>query len=115
MKRPAVGGLFYAFGITVFWYNVGCTKFGTKVASIACMSTSKLKTCFKRHTGCTVTEYIQGRRMSQAEHLLIDTDFTMGQIAQMIGYSTSSRFAELFKKNTGILPIEYRKIARKDQ
>ena len=85
-----------------------------RLASIACMSTSKLKTCFKRHTGCTVTEYIQGRRMSQAEHLLIDTDFTMGQIAQMIGYSTSSRFAELFKKNTGILPIEYRKIARKN-
>ena len=85
-----------------------------RLASIACMSTSKLKTCFKRHTGCTVTEYIQGRRMSQAEHLLIDTDFTMGQIAKMIGYSTSSRFAELFKKNTGILPIEYRKIARKD-
>lgn len=85
-----------------------------RLASIACMSTSKLKTCFKRHTGCTVTEYIQGRRMSQAEHLLIDTDFTMGQIAQVIGYSTSSRFAELFKKSTGILPIEYRKIARKD-
>ena len=55
---------------------------------------------------------IQGRRMSQAEHLLIDTDFTMGQIAQMIGYTTSSRFAELFKKSTGILPIEYRRIAR---
>lgn len=86
-----------------------------RLASIACMSVSKFKTCFKRHTGCTVTEYIQGRRMSQAEHLLIDTDFTMGQIAQMIGYSTSSRFAELFKKNTGILPNEYRKIARKDQ
>ena len=85
-----------------------------RLASIACMSTSKLKTCFKRHTGCTVTEYIRGRRMSQAEHLLIDTDFTMGQIAQMIGCTTSSRFAELFKKSTGILPIEYRKIARKD-
>ena len=50
--------------------------------------------------------------MGQAEHLLIDTDFTMGQIAQMIGYSTSSRFAELFKKNTGLLPIEYRRLAR---
>lgn len=86
----------------------------SRLASIACMSESKLKNCFKRHTGCTVTEYIQGRRMSQAEHLLINTDFTMGQIAQMIGYSTSSRFAELFKKSTGILPIEYRKIVRKD-
>ena len=84
----------------------------SRLAGIACMSESKLKTCFKRYTGCTVTEYIQGRRMSQAEHLLIDTDFTMGQIAQMIGYTTSSRFAELFKKSTGILPIEYTKIAR---
>ena len=68
-----------------------------RLASIACM-----------------TQYIQGRRMSQVEHLLINTDFTMGQIAQMIGYTTSSRFAELFKKSTGILPIEYRKIARKE-
>ena len=85
-----------------------------RLASIARMSESKLKTCFKRQFGCTVTQYIQGRRMSQAEHLLIDTDFTMGQIAQMIGYTTSSRFAELFKKSTGILPIEYRRIARRE-
>ena len=83
-----------------------------RMAGIACMSESKLKSCFKRQLGCSVTQYIQGRRMSQAEHLLINTDFTMGQIAQMIGYTTSSRFAELFKKSTGILPIEYRRIAR---
>ena len=83
-----------------------------RLAGIACMSQSKLKTCFKRRFGCTITQYIQGRRMSQAEHLLIGTDFTMGQIAQMIGYTTSSRFAELFKKSTGLLPVEYRKLAR---
>lgn len=76
------------------------------------MSVGKLKSCFRRQYGCSITQYIQGRRMSQAEHLLIDTDFTMGQIAQMIGYTTSSRFAELFKKSTGILPIEYRRLAR---
>ena len=85
-----------------------------RLAGIACMSESKFKSCFKRQFGCGVTRYIQGRRMSQAEHLLIHTDFTMGQIAQMIGYTTSSRFAELFKKSTGILPIEYRRIARKE-
>ena len=68
-----------------------------RLASIACMSETKLKGCFKRQFGCSITQYIQGRRMSQAEHLLINTDFTMGQIAQMIGYTASSRFAELFK------------------
>lgn len=84
-----------------------------RLANIACMSESKLKSCFRRQFGCSVTQHIQGRRMSQAEHLLINTDFTMGQIAQMIGYTTSSRFAELFKKSTGILPNEYRKLARR--
>ncbi len=70
-----------------------------RLASIACMSTSKLKTCFKR-------QVYPGAAISRAEHLLFDIDFTMGQIAQMIGYSISRRFAELFKNNTGILPIK---------
>ena len=83
-----------------------------RLAKIACMGTTKLKTSFKQLQGCTITEYIQQRRMSQAEHLLIDTDFTIGHIAEMIGYSTSSRFAELFRKSTGLLPIEYRKMAQ---
>lgn len=34
--------------------------------------------CFR----CSVNLYIHGRRISQSEHLLINTDFTMGQIAR---------------------------------
>lgn len=77
------------------------------------MSESKLKGCFRRQFGCSVTQYIQGRRMSQAEHLLVHTDLTIWQIARTIGCTTSSRFAELFRKSTGILPVEYRKLSRR--
>lgn len=83
-----------------------------RLATIACMGTTKLKASFKQLHGCTITEYIQQRRMSQAEHLLTKTDFTIGQIAKTVGYSTSSRFAELFRKNIGLLPAEYRKMAQ---
>ena len=31
---------------------------------------------------CSVNLYIHGRGISQLEHLLINTDFTMGQIAR---------------------------------
>ena len=31
---------------------------------------------------CSVNLYIHGRRISQTEHLLINTAFTMGQIAR---------------------------------
>lgn len=85
-----------------------------RLAGIACMGTTKLKSTFKQFHNCTITEYIQQRRMGQAEHLLAKTDLTIGQIAQTVGYSTSSRFAELFRKSTGILPGEYRNLIQKE-
>lgn len=80
-----------------------------RLAQIACMGTTKLKSCFKKYYHCTITEYIQQRRMSQAEYLLASSELSIGQIAQTVGYSTSSRFATLFRKSTGLLPREYRK------
>ena len=49
--------------------------------------------------------------MSKAEYLLSCTDLTINQIAQTVGYNSASRFSELFRKSTGILPNEYRIIA----
>lgn len=83
-----------------------------QLAKIACMGTTKLKSTFKQLHSCTITEYIQHRRMSQAEHLLGCTDLTINQIAQTVGYHSPSRFSELFKKSTGILPNEYRTIVK---
>lgn len=83
-----------------------------RIATIACMGTTKLQTTFKKYHGCTITAYIQQRRMSQAEYLLSATDFSIGQIAQIVGYLNASRFAELFHKSTGLLPGEYRKMTQ---
>lgn len=83
------------------------------LAKIACMGTTKLKSCFKAVNDCTITDYIQSRRLGQAEHLLAYTELTVGQVAQAVGYSNAGRFAALFHKNTGILPGKYIKIARR--
>lgn len=84
-----------------------------RLTQIACMGTTKLKTVFKQVNDCTITEYVRQRRMEQAEYLLAETDFSIGQISQMIGYSNASRFAELFRKSTGLLPGQYRKMAKR--
>ncbi|SHO53667.1 helix-turn-helix transcriptional regulator [Anaerocolumna xylanovorans] len=81
-----------------------------QLAKIACMGITKLKQTFKQVNGCTITEYIQQQRMEQAEFLLSHTDLSISQISQTVGYSNASRFAELFQRNVGILPGEYRKI-----
>ena len=84
-----------------------------ELTKIACMGATKLQSTFKQYNGCTITEYIQQRRMSQAEYLLAHTDLNVGQVAITVGYTKASRFAELFRKSTGILPAEYRKMAQK--
>lgn len=82
-----------------------------RLAGFACMSISKFKASFQKVYGCSVTNYIQQRRLIHAECLLVESDLTIGQIAESVGYSTSSRLAALFRESTGLTPIEYRRLA----
>lgn len=83
------------------------------IVKVSFIGARRLQIIFKEYHGCTITEYIQQRRMSQAESLLAKTDLPISQIAQAVGYSNASRLAELFRKSTGMLPGEYRKMAQR--
>lgn len=86
-----------------------------QLAKIACMGTTKLKKTFHQVYGCTITEYIRQRRLSQGENLLATTDFSIEQIAQAAGYSNAGRFSKDFRKSTGLNPSEYRKLTQKKE
>ena len=83
-----------------------------QLAKLACMGQTKLRASFKQCYGCTITEYIQSRRLAHAEFLLLKTEFSVGQVAEAVGYHHAGRFSTLFKGNTGLLPEEYRKLMR---
>ena len=82
------------------------------LASIACMSPTKFKETFKRANGKTLTQYVQERRMSRAEMLLRQPDLTIEQVGRAVGYTCASRFSALFKRETGMLPSEFRRTLR---
>ncbi|MBP5166766.1 MAG: helix-turn-helix transcriptional regulator, partial [Oscillospiraceae bacterium] len=48
------------------------------------------------------------RRMERAAALLRETDESVGEIAAEIGYSNAGRFSELFKREYGDTPLQYR-------
>lgn len=85
-----------------------------QLARMGCMSQSKLRYCFKNVYGCTITEFIQNRRMAQAEYMLLQTDLQINQIANAVGYHHAGRFSSLFQKSTGLLPEEYRKLLKQN-
>lgn len=66
-----------------------------------------LSRLFKQEMGETVSEYLLRRRMEKAAALLTEGRYKVGQVAEMVGYSTSSYFSINFKKYTGYSPKEY--------
>ena len=83
-----------------------------QLAAVACMGQTKLRATFKQAFGQTITEYIQQRRLARAEELLLQSNDTVCQVAQAVGYHHAGRFSSLFKKQTGLFPDEYRRMMR---
>ncbi len=65
--------------------------------------------CFKEETGLSVGEYITQIKIDEAKRLLRFTDKPLHAIAGHLGYGTQSYFQNVFKKNVGMTPLEYRK------
>ncbi|MBC2396172.1 AraC family transcriptional regulator [Clostridium tetanomorphum] len=83
------------------------------VKELACnlnISIYKLQEEFKNITGYTVYEYIKKLKIEKAKDLLKNTDMSMLQIANEIGYENPSKFASAFKEYNKITPLKYKKL-----
>ena len=63
---------------------------------------------FKQYTGFTFCDYLNYRRISQAEELLVSQDCPVTEVAIQSGFSSISTFNRLFKQLKGCSPTEYR-------
>lgn len=81
------------------------------LAKIACMSQNKLTALFKKTYGSTITEYVQSLRVNRSKDMLLNSDWSVGAIANEVGYKLHSSFSEVFKNSTGLTPNKFRKNA----
>ncbi len=72
------------------------------------VNASYLSSLFKKETGCTLTDYVNNRRIEYAIYLLNTTDMQIQSIAQNCGFMDVNYFTRVFKKIVGRTPTEYR-------
>lgn len=64
---------------------------------------------FKEDMGITFTEHLQNRRIEEACRMLRETDLSIAQISEAVGYTSIKFFNQIFKTITKISPRDFRK------
>lgn len=80
------------------------------IAAAGAVSQSKCCKLFDHYIGVTPNAYFIQYRLHQSIWYLKNTDMSITEIAQAVGFSGSSYYAEVFRKWYHLSPSEYRKI-----
>lgn len=81
------------------------------LAAIAHYSPSHLSTLFRQETGTTIGDALLRARLDAAMELLRSTTEPVSSVAQRVGYADMQYFSRVFKRSTGLTPLEYRRKA----
>lgn len=66
---------------------------------------------FKKAIGCPPMKYVNEYRIKQARRLLEETDLPVMEICLECGYNNLGNFLQEFRKQTGVTPLQYRKLS----
>ncbi|TVY09157.1 AraC family transcriptional regulator [Paenibacillus cremeus] len=72
------------------------------------LSAKQLNRLFKKEMGTTIYNYVLTRKMESAKLMLIDTQLTVSEISEQLGYSDAHYFSNLFKQKNGMRPSTFR-------
>ena len=89
--------------------DISSADFQEEIAEKLRVTEEYLSTQFRKETGRTFTETIRGYRIERIKELLTATNWKLTKIAELAGYTDPKYMSRVFKEETGMLPLEYRK------
>lgn len=78
------------------------------VAQAVFLSPTYFSRVFRRETGETFKAYLNTVRVEQSKRLLTDQSIRLVDVALMSGFESQSYYTKVFKKKTGLSPLQYR-------
>ena len=79
-----------------------------ELAKTTSISKTEVLRCFKTIMGISPISYLNSYRLQRAAHMLINTEKSIQEIAEICGFDDNSYFSKLFKKKYHVTPHDYR-------
>lgn len=109
--RPETGPTVPAFITRVLAHieaNLSTSLQVGQLADIAEMSRFHFSRRFAEVTGQSPADYVQSRRIERIERLLLATEMTVTEIAELTGFADGNYLAKAFRRVRGVAPLQYR-------
>lgn len=69
-----------------------------------------LEVRFRKAVGRSLNEELRRARLCRAQRLMLESEITLAEVAYAAGFSTQAHFTNLFKKQFGKTPLQYRRL-----
>lgn len=79
------------------------------------LSVNYLRNIFKESTGESLSDYIKKEKLNLICKLLTDTDISLNEISDQLGFTTKNYFFTFFKKHLDMTPSEYRRMNQRKE
>ncbi|NQX58264.1 helix-turn-helix domain-containing protein [Paenibacillus qinlingensis] len=78
------------------------------LAKLVCMDDKYVSGLFKKKLGVSIIHYLHQIRIEHAQRLLRETDRTISEIGERVGFANDNYFIKIFKRSTGGTPASFR-------
>lgn len=76
---------------------------------------SHLSREFNKNMNCNFRSYLNNIRIEKAKELLANTDLSLADIGNQVGFTDQSYFNKIFRKHENLTPGQYRALTHKDK
>jgi len=80
------------------------------ISGHSCLSPTHLFRTFKQIYNCSPHQFLIQTRLNNARHMLKNTDYTLNEIVNLVGFTCPSTFIKLFKTKFHFTPGSYRNL-----
>lgn len=84
----------------------------TELAEVAGVHPAHLARAFRERYGCSLSEFVQRRRLDLACERMRATDESLAAVAAAMGFADQGHFTRRFKARLGVTPGEWRRRAK---
>ncbi len=82
----------------------------TECADILGVHQTYIWKVLKMERGKSFSDYIEEYKLNEAKRLLLESNQTVAEIAEQLGYTNAQNFIRFFSKSTGVTPGKFRKL-----